>query len=69
MAWVVADGRNLRGDLHAPVSRASVARLGEAGWLALEAAGEKYGRTRRDATSRTLNGQARGGASSARPSL
>lgn len=42
---VVADGRNLRltlrGDLHAPVSRASVARLREAGWLAPEAAGEK----------------------------
>jgi hypothetical protein len=35
---VVADGRNLRlalrGDLSAPVSRASVARLREAGWLA-----------------------------------
>ena len=34
---VVADGRNLRlalrGDLSAPVSRASVARLREAGWL------------------------------------
>ncbi|CAN7253702.1 hypothetical protein [Caulobacter sp. LjRoot300] len=45
MAWLVADGRNLRltlrGDLHAPVSRASVARLGEAGWLAPEAAGGK----------------------------
>jgi hypothetical protein len=42
---VVADGRNLRltlrGDLHAPVSRASVARLREAGWLAPEAAGQK----------------------------
>jgi len=42
---VVADGRNLRltlrGDLHAPVSRASVARLREAGWLAPEVAGEK----------------------------
>jgi len=37
---VVADGRNLRlalrGDLFAPVSRASVARLREAGWLARE---------------------------------
>jgi hypothetical protein len=42
---VVADGRNLRlilrGDLHAPVSRASVAKLREAGWLAPEAVGEK----------------------------
>lgn len=42
---VVADGRNLRlalrGDLHAPVSRASVARLREAGWLAPEAAREE----------------------------
>ena len=42
---VVADGRNLRltlrGDLHAPVSRASVAKLREAGWLAPEAASEK----------------------------
>jgi hypothetical protein len=41
---VVADGRNLRltlrGDLSAPVSRASVARLRAAGWLAPEAAGE-----------------------------
>lgn len=41
---VVADGRNLRltlrGDLTAPVSRASVARLREAGWLAPEAAPE-----------------------------
>ena len=39
---VVADGRNLRltlrGDLAAPVSRASVARLREAGWLAAEPA-------------------------------
>lgn len=37
---VVADGRNLRlalrGDLSAPVSRASVARLREAGWLGAE---------------------------------
>lgn len=42
---VVADGRNLRltlrGDLHAPVSRASVARLRAAGWLAPETASEK----------------------------
>jgi hypothetical protein len=42
---VVADGRNLsltlRGDLAAPVSRASVARLREAGWLASEPALEK----------------------------
>lgn len=42
---VIADGRNLRltlrGDLTAPVSRASVARLREAGWLAPEASGEK----------------------------
>jgi hypothetical protein len=42
---VVADGRNLRltlrGDLTAPISRASVARLREAGWLAPEASGEK----------------------------
>jgi hypothetical protein len=41
---VVADGRNLRltlrGDLTAPVSRASVAKLREAGWLAPEAASE-----------------------------
>lgn len=41
---VVADGRNLRltlrGDLAAPISRASVARLREAGWLAPETAGE-----------------------------
>ena len=41
---VVADGRNLRltlrGDLAAPVSRASVARLRAAGWLAPEAAFE-----------------------------
>jgi hypothetical protein len=39
---VVADGRNLRltlrGDLTAPISRASVAKLREAGWLAPEAA-------------------------------
>ena len=38
---VIADGRNLRltlrGDLSAPVSRASVAKLREAGWLAPEA--------------------------------
>ncbi|PTT75849.1 histidine kinase, partial [Pseudomonas sp. HMWF010] len=37
---VEADGRNLRlrlqGDLSAPVSRASVARLREAGWLSTE---------------------------------
>ena len=37
---VVADGRNLRltlrGDLTAPISRASVAKLREAGWLAAE---------------------------------
>jgi hypothetical protein len=42
---VVADGRNLRltlrGDLGAPVSRASVARLREAGWLAPEPALKK----------------------------
>lgn len=42
---VIADGRNLRltlrGDLSAPISRASVARLREAGWLAPEAPGEK----------------------------
>ena len=42
---VVADGRNLRltlkGGLAAPVSRASVARLREAGWLAPEPVGEK----------------------------
>lgn len=42
---VVADGRNLRltlrGDLTAPISRASVAKLREAGWLAPEASGEK----------------------------
>jgi hypothetical protein len=41
---IAADGRNLRlllrGDLSAPVSRASVARLRAAGWLAPEAAGE-----------------------------
>ena len=41
---VVADGRNLRltlrGDLTAPVSRASVAKLREAGWLAVEPAPE-----------------------------
>jgi hypothetical protein len=41
---VVADGRNLRlilrGDLSAPVSRASVAKLREAGWLAAEPASE-----------------------------
>ena len=41
---VVADGRNLRltlhGDLSAPVSRASVAKLREAGWLAAEAPSE-----------------------------
>jgi hypothetical protein len=39
---VVADGRNLRltlkGDLTAPISRASVARLREAGWLPAEGA-------------------------------
>jgi len=39
---VVADGRNLRltlrGDLAAPISRASVAKLREAGWLAPESA-------------------------------
>jgi hypothetical protein len=42
---VVADGRNLRltlrGDLTAPISRASVARLREAGWLAPEPSVEK----------------------------
>ncbi len=42
---VVADGRNLRltlrGDLDAPVSRASVARLREAGWLTPEGPDEK----------------------------
>lgn len=42
---VVADGRNLRltlrGDLTAPVSRASVAKLRETGWLAPKASGEK----------------------------
>jgi len=42
---VVADGRNLRltlkGDLAAPVSRASVARLREAGWLPAEGVSEK----------------------------
>ena len=41
---VVADGRNLRltlrGDLTAPVSRASVAKLREAGWLATETPSE-----------------------------
>jgi DNA-binding LytR/AlgR family response regulator len=41
---VMADGRNLRlilrGDLTAPVSRASVARLREAGWLAPETSSE-----------------------------
>ncbi len=41
---VIADGRNLRltlgGDLTAPVSRASVARLRAAGWLASETAPE-----------------------------
>jgi hypothetical protein len=41
---VVADGRNLRlaleADLSAPVSRASVARLRAAGWLAPETGGE-----------------------------
>lgn len=41
---VVADGRNLRltlrGDLTAPVSRASVAKLREAGWLAAETPSE-----------------------------
>jgi hypothetical protein len=40
---VIADGRNLRltlrGDLSAPVSRASVARLREAGWLKAEPSG------------------------------
>lgn len=40
---VIADGRNLRlalrGDLSAPVSRASVARLREAGWLEAEPSG------------------------------
>ncbi len=44
---VVADGRNLRltlrGDLTAPISRASVARLREAGWLAPEAVPEAPG--------------------------
>jgi hypothetical protein len=42
---VVAEGRNLRltlkGDLTAPISRASVAKLREAGWLAPEVPGEK----------------------------
>ncbi|MBO9556965.1 MAG: response regulator transcription factor [Caulobacter sp.] len=42
---VVADGRNLRltlkGGLDAPVSRASVAKLREAGWLTPEPVGEK----------------------------
>lgn len=42
---VVADGRNLRltlrGDLTAPISRASVAKLREAGWLAPEPGIEK----------------------------
>ena len=42
---VVADGRNLRltlrGDLAAPISRASVAKLREAGWLAPEPGVEK----------------------------
>ena len=42
---VVADGRNLRlelsGGLSAPISRASVARLREAGWLSPERAAEK----------------------------
>jgi len=42
---VVADGRNLRlvlkGGLDAPISRASVAKLREAGWLAPEPVGEK----------------------------
>ena len=42
---VVADGRNLRltlrGDLTAPISRASVAKLREAGWLADEEASGK----------------------------
>ncbi|CAN5130909.1 LytTR family DNA-binding domain-containing protein [soil metagenome] len=42
---VVADGRNLRltlcGDLTAPISRASVAKLRAAGWLAPEGADEK----------------------------
>jgi hypothetical protein len=41
---VVADGRNLRltlrGDLTAPISRASVARLREAGWLAPDSSGQ-----------------------------
>jgi len=41
---VIADGRNLRltlkGGLHAPVSRASVAKLREAGWLAPEGVGK-----------------------------
>jgi hypothetical protein len=45
VSGVVADGRNLRltlrGDLTAPISRASVAGLREAGWLAPEASGEK----------------------------
>jgi hypothetical protein len=42
---VAADGRNLRltlrGDLTAPISRASVAKLRQAGWLAPEVSGEK----------------------------
>ena len=42
---VVADGRNLRltlrGELAAPISRASVAKLREAGWLAPEPSAEK----------------------------
>jgi DNA-binding LytR/AlgR family response regulator len=42
---VVADGRNLRlalrGGLDAPISRASVARLREAGWLAPDVAREE----------------------------
>jgi hypothetical protein len=42
---VIADGRNLRltlrGDLSAPISRASVAKLREAGWLAPEGASQK----------------------------
>ncbi len=44
---VVVDGRNLRlslrGDLFAPVSRASVAKLRQAGWLAPEPAFEPSG--------------------------
>ena len=44
---VVADGRNLRltlrGGLDAPVSRASVAKLRQAGWLAAEPAPETQG--------------------------